>query len=202
MTRLLLPLGLFILLSACASTQPQNTSNVCHMFEEDRSWYRAALRSEERWGIPVHVSMAIIYQESSFRRQARPQRTQLMGFIPWRRPSTAFGYAQALDITWDEYRNEAGGWNARRSSFRDAIDFVGWYSNHSVRRNGIRPDDAYNLYLAYHEGHGGFSRRTYNDKPWLINAARNVQSNADAYRVQYQQCQRELDRNWLMRTFF
>jgi len=189
-------------LAACASAPPQNTSNICSMFEERRSWYKAAVKSEKRWKTPIPVTMAIIQQESSFVSRAKPERTRLLGIIPWRRPSSAFGYAQVLDGTWTEYKAEAGNWGARRSKFADAIDFVGWYTNNSSRVNGIDRGDAFNHYLAYHEGHGGFSRRTYNSKPELIDISRRVQANANRYAQQYAQCEKALGRNWFMRLLF
>lgn len=193
---------LALLLGGCATAPPQNASNICDMFEERRGWYRAAVKTEKRWDVPVYVSMAFIHQESSFQNRARPPRSRLLGFIPWFRPSSAFGYAQAIDSTWNQYKEEAGGFFPRRSSFGDAIDFIGWYNHNSYRRNGIARDDAYSLYLAYHEGNGGFARRTYADKPWLMEVARNVQANADRYRRQYAQCRDELDRPWFMRLLF
>ena len=189
-------------LVSCASAPPQNTANICSMFEEKRSWYKAAVKTERRWDTPVYVSMAIIEQESSFNARAKPERTRLLGFIPWFRPSSAFGYAQVLDQTWTEYKEEAGNWGAKRSDFGDAIDFVGWYTNNSNRINGIARNDAYNHYLAYHEGNGGFARRTYSNKDWLIDVSRNVQANANLYERQYAQCERDLSRNWFMRLFF
>lgn len=189
-------------LASCASTPPQNTTNICSMFEERRSWYKAAVKSERRWKTPVYVSMAIIEQESSFNARAKPERTMLLGFIPWTRPSSAFGFAQVLDGTWDDYKEDAGNWGARRSSFDDAIDFVGWYTNNSNRINGIARNDAYNHYLAYHEGNGGFTRRTYSKKSWLIDVSRQVQANSNLYERQYSQCEKDLSRNWFMRLFF
>jgi len=193
--------SLLLLLSACASSPPQNTSNICSMFEDRRSWYKAAQRSEKRWGVPIAVNMAVLYQESTFQARARPPRKMYFGFIPGPRPSNAFGYAQALDSTWNDYRNSAGNWGARRSNFSDAIDFAGWYNNNSNRINGIRRDDAYNLYLAYHEGNGGFRNRSYDGKAWLLTAANNVQANASRYSDQLRNCERRLNRNWLMRLF-
>lgn len=194
--------ALLLLLSACATPIPKNTANVCSIFEEHRDWYKAAKKAEKRWSSPIAVSMAIIHQESSFEQKARPPRRYYLGFIPGRRPSNAYGYAQALDGTWDQYRDEAGNWGARRTSFKDAVDFIGWYNNSSMRLNRIRRDDAYNLYLAYHEGNGGFSRKTYNNKGWLKNAAANVQSNSERYQAQLQGCEKNLNRSWLMRLLF
>jgi hypothetical protein len=197
-----LTLLLLMALTSCASAPPKNTTNICSMFEERRGWYKAAVKSEKRWKTPLTVSMAIIQQESSFEGRAKPERTKLLWVIPWKRPSSAFGYAQVLDETWTEYKAEAGNWGARRSNFADAIDFVGWYTNNSSRVNGIARDDAYNHYLAYHEGNGGFSRRTYNGKPWLIDVSRKVQANANLYASQYEGCEKALGRNWLMRLIF
>lgn len=191
-----------MVLVSCASAPPENTTNICSMFEERRSWYKAAKQSEDRWNTPLTVSMAIIQQESSFISRAKPERTRLLGFIPWFRPSSAFGYAQVLDGTWSDYKDNAGNWGARRSRFNDAIDFVGWYTNNSTRVNGIAREDAYNQYLAYHEGNGGFSRRTYNNNPQLIDVSRKVQANANLYARQYAQCEKDLGRNWFMRLFF
>lgn len=189
------------MLSACVST-PRNSSNVCSMFENRHSWYKAAKKSEKRWDVPVAVNMAFLYQESSFEKRAKPPRKYYLGFIPGPRPSNAFGYAQALDSTWNDYKEAAGNWGARRSSFKDAVDFVGWYNAGSNRINGIGKADAYNLYLAYHEGNGGFRNRSYADKDWLMKTATNVQSNATRYQTQLNSCQRNLNRNWFMRLFF
>jgi hypothetical protein len=189
------------LLTACASTPPQNTANVCSMFDERRSWYKAAMKSEKRWDVPMHVSMAFIEQESSFNAGAKPPRKKYFGFIPGRRPSSAYGYAQVLDGTWTEYKEAAGNWGARRNDFGDAVDFVGWYNNNSYQRNGIQRDDAYNLYLAYHEGNGGYRQGSYRSKAWLMDVAQTVQSNADTYHAQFQQCENKLGRNWFMRLF-
>lgn len=200
--RLLLTSVLTLVLTSCVSARPANPANVCDMFEERRSWYRAAERTEERWDVPVPVTMAFIYQESSFQARARPERTRLLGFIPWTRPSTARGYAQALNTTWDEYRQETGNRLARRSNFSDAVDFIGWYNHHSYRRTNIQRGDARNLYLAYHEGHGGYNRGTYRDKAWLLPVAERVQQNANRYQQQYAACRDELGRSWIRRVLF
>ncbi len=145
------------------------------------------------------VNMAFIYQESSFNARARPERTRFLWILPGPRPSSAYGYAQALDSTWEEYEQRSGNSRASRSDFEDAIDFVAWYNANSNRISGISRNDAYSLYLAYHEGNGGFQRGTYRDKQWLLNAASQVQSNASRFAGQLDSCRRDLDRNWLQR---
>ena len=153
--------GLWIVvISACATAPPKNVENICAIFEEKRDWYRAAKKSEKKWGTPKHVQMSIIRQESSFIFDAKPPRTKLFGFIPWKRPSNAYGYAQALDSTWEWYKDDSGRWFADRDDFDDAIDFVGWYTNMSNKTEGISKWDPYNQYLAYHEGQAGWRRGT------------------------------------------
>jgi hypothetical protein len=189
-------LPLLLVLTACVASRPANTADVCEMFDDRRSWYRAAERTQERWGVPVPVTMAFIYQESAFNARARPARSRLLWVIPWTRPSTARGYAQALSSTWADYQQETGNRFARRQNFADAVDFIGWYNHYSPARSNIALDDARNLYLAYHEGHTGFNRGTYQNKGWLLEAAAMVERNAQRYAGQYEQCRARLDRRW------
>jgi hypothetical protein len=57
------------------------------------------------------------------------------------------------------------------------------------RRTGIRKNDAYDLYLAYHEGSGGYLHHSYVNKPWLIRAARDVAAVANNYNAQLARCE-------------
>ena len=184
-----------MVIAGCASTPPANPANLCDVFFEKRSWYRDARRASQRWQVPIGVLMAFTYQESSFRARARPPRRRLLGFIPWTRPD-AFGFAQATDATWSDYRRSTGRRRASRDDFGDAVDFVGWYNDQSLRRNQIPKTDAYRAYLAYHEGQGGYARQTYTGKGWLLDTARGVASRAVAYDTQLQGCQRRLRRPW------
>ena len=184
---------------ACVATQPRNIGDVCDIFEDRRSWYQAAKSSERRWGVPIEVNMAFIYQESSFQARAKPQRSSLLWIFPGPRPSSAYGYAQALDSTWADYTFAANNKGASRSNFDDAIDFVAWYNANSNRISKIERSDARNLYYAYHEGNGGYQRGTYRGKQWLVDAANQVQSNSQRFSSQLDQCRRELDKNWFQR---
>lgn len=196
MKYVLLPLLLIAsLTSGCAMRAPDNVDNACAIFDQRSSlfnnWHRQARKAEREFGVPVPVMMATIYQESRFQPRARPPRRKLLGFIPWRRPSNAFGYAQALNSTWDWYKEDANRvWWARRTRFKDAVHFVGWYHDQSHQRNGIAKTDAYNLYLAYYSGHGGYARGNYRNNRTIINAAARVASMSDTYERQMRQCGR------------
>lgn len=194
MLRLAVLAGLLtILLSGCASTPPANPNNICAIFEEKDDWFQDARESEKRWGTPIHVQIAIIRQESSFRENAQPPRRKLLGFIPWTRPSSAYGYPQAKDTTWEWYIDKTGNSGADRDDFTDAVDFVGWYTNTSQRVLGISKWDGYNQYLAYHEGHGGYKRRTYRNKQWLRAVAKKVDNQSKRYANQLKGCRQELE---------
>lgn len=178
------------LLVSCVSRPPSDVNNICNIFKQYPKWYRDAKDVERRWRIPVTVQMAILHQESKFDAHARPPRTKLLWIIPWTRPSSAYGYTQALHTTWKQYKRSEGGggrW-ATRDAFDDAVDFVGWYANQANRTAGIPRDDAYRLYLAYHEGIGGYQRKTYLQKPWLIQVARKVKARSQIYQAQLNRC--------------
>ena len=194
----ILPLVIIIALSACTSkAPPKNTTDVCKIFKEKYSWYKAAKKTEKRWKIPVSVSMAIIKQESSFIADARPQRTKLLGFIPWKRITSARGYAQAVDGTWEMYLKDRGGWFVARNDFEDAVDFIGWYNYKTHKQLNISMTNARALYLAYHEGRGGYRRGSYRTKPWLLSVADKVQRNANRYDAQYQGCKKTLGKRFI-----
>ena len=181
----------FFILFGCASSPPKNPDNICKIFQEKRSWYKAAIRTEKRWKLPPYVLMSFVFQESSFQANARPEREQLFGFIPWFRPSSAKGYSQALTKTWDDYKDETGNGGADRNNFSDSADFIGWYASKGFYK-GFERTDARSLYLAYHEGYGGFKKRTYRKKQWLIKVADRVQSRSEMYQKQYWGCAKDL----------
>ena len=182
-----------ILVMGCATYQPTRVNNVCDIFWGETDWYKDAVKSNKRWGTPIHIMMAIINQESSFRAKVRPKRPTFL-FIPLPRRSSAYGYAQAQDPAWNDYRNETGKWWHDRDDFGDAINFVGWYTNKSAKRLGISKWDAYKQYLAYHEGWGGYSRGSFKKKPKLLKVAKKVQKQAGAYGAQMKKCSPKLDK--------
>ena len=182
-----------ILLSGCVSlggSAPEH--NICALFAQNPSWRDAVYATQRKWGAPAHVQMAIIWKESSFRSDARPPRKEILfGLATWGHVSSAYGYSQALDGTWERYLEETGrsSWFASRDDFADASDFVGWYMSKSYHVNGVPMSDAISQYLNYHEGHTGYRQGTYRSKAWLINAAQRVGLRAERYRRQLLRCQ-------------
>ena len=175
---------------------PKNQENLCTIFDQYPEWYDAAKESQDRWGTPPHILMAFVKQESAFRHDATPPWDWFL-FIPLGPQSSAEGYAQAKDETWEEYEDEAGGFFNSRSSMEDALDFIGWYNHKSSRDLGISKWDPKRLYLAYHEGRGGYARRSYKRKPKVVRIANRVDWQARQYGAQLRQCEHRFKcRHW------
>ena len=175
--------------SACSyAPPPQQQRDICQVFAQYPDWYDYADKSQQKWGTPVHILMAFVRHESSYRSHARPPRRWLW-FIPLGRPSSARGYAQAQDPVWGEYQAERGKLFRSRSDMEDALDFIGWYNHKTWRQLGIARTDAEKLYLAYHEGRGGYRRGTWKKKPKLQRIARGVAATAGQYRAQLGRCE-------------
>lgn len=169
---------------------PRNLDDACRMKAEKPAWFKSLAKAERKWGVPQAVFLASIYQESKFVAKARTPHRYALGVIPMGRQSSAYGYSQAIDSTWDWYRKDTGRRGAKRDNFSDAVDFMGWYMNETQQRNSISKTDAYHQYLAYHEGHSGFARKNYNKKAWLVRVARTVQDRAVLYDTQLAYCRR------------
>lgn len=180
------------MLTGCAIHPPSNVNNACAIYSERssifNSWERQTKKAERKYGIPAPIILATIYQESRFRPNARPPRKKLFGFIPWRRPSNAYGYPQALRGTWREFKQEEGHPFYRRNRYKHAAQFVAWYHNKSHQRNGINKNDAYHLYLAYLFGPTGFKNKHYANHPAGQASARRVSDMAARYDSQLKQC--------------
>ena len=190
---LLLTVAAFIV-SGCATPPPSNQSNLCSIFRQYPDWYEDAVDMQQKWGTPINVAMAIMKQESSYRHDALPPKDYVLGFIPWGRVSSAYGYAQAQDPAWADFQKHTGH-GGSRSSFDDAMQFIGWYTHETQRQLGVSKWNAYGQYLAYHEGRGGYKRGTYRNKPWLMKVARKVEQQSRDYGWQLKQCRKELDNN-------
>ena len=194
MSRFFRALILVVLVASCGGggydTPPRNLDDACSILKQRPQFIKAFKATKRKWGVPISVQMAILYQESKFDADARTPYKYVLGVLPMGRQSSAFGYAQALDGTWDQYRKETRSRGARRDNIRDATDFMGWYMNETKRRNGVALSDARNQYLAYHEGHTGFARGNYRNKSWLVRIAQEVEDRAVMYQFQLEKCAR------------
>ena len=182
----------FFLFTGCSSI-PSITSNSCLIFDERYLWYKHTKKVEQKWGTPIYIQLAIIKMESDFDWLAKPPRQKLFKVIPYKRPSSSFGYSQAVKGTWEQYKKETGNKLATRTRFKDSVDFIGWYTNKTESILKISKKDAFRQYLAYHEGWGAY--KDYKNNPKVIGLAKKVKSQSDKYRSQLNKCQKRLNKN-------
>ena len=180
------------LLTGCSSI-PNNTANSCSIFNERYLWYKHTKKVEEKWGTPIYIQLAIIKMESDFDWLAKPARQKIFKVIPYKRPSSSFGYSQAVKGTWEQYKKETGNKLAIRVRFKDSVDFIGWYTNKTESILKVSKKDAFKQYLAYHEGWGNFKYYKKNKK--VIQLAKKVQKQSNIYKNQLSKCKSSLNKN-------
>ena len=180
---------IIFLVSACSSI-PSNTSNSCSIFSERYLWYKHTKNSEKKWGTPIYLQLAIIKMESDFDWLAKPPRKKLFKVIPFKRPSSSFGYSQAIKGTWEQYKKETGNKLATRTRFKDSVDFIGWYTNKTEKILKISKKNAFQQYIAYHEGWGNYKNYKQNQK--VISLAKKVENQSNKYKSQLEECKKSL----------
>ena len=183
---------LFFLITACSSI-PNNTANSCSIFDQRYLWYKHTKKVEEKWGTPIYIQLAIIKMESDFDWLAKPARQKIFKVIPYKRPSSSFGYSQAVKGTWKQYKTETGNKFATRTRFRDSVDFIGWYTAKTEKILKVSKTDAFKQYIAYHEGWGNYKNYKSNKK--VINLAKRVEKQSNLYKKQLSDCKNSLSTN-------
>ena len=183
---------IIFLLTGCSSI-PSNTSNSCTIFSENYLWYKHAKKAEQKWGTPIHLQLAIIKMESGFDWLAKPPRQKLFKIVPYKRPSSSFGYSQAVKGTWKQYKTETGNKFATRTRFKDSVDFIGWYTNKTEKILKVLKTDAFKQYIAYHEGWGNYKNYKSNKK--VLNLAKRVEKQSNIYKKQLSDCKNSLSTN-------
>ena len=184
-------LFLLFFIFSCSSI-PKNTADSCSIFSERYLWYKHAKKAEQKWGTPIYIQLAFIKMESDFDWLARPERLKIFKIIPYRRPSSSFGYSQAVKGTWKQYKEETNNKLATRTRFKDSVDFIGWYTNKTEKILKISKKDAFRQYIAYHEGWDNY--KNYKKKQKVILLAKKVQQQSDKYKSQLNKCSKSLNR--------
>ena len=176
-----------VLLAGCAPGQPKDPNNICYILKDNKGWYKDAKKARKRWGLPVHVGFAFVHRESTFVADAKPPRKRILG-VPLGRTSSAYGYAQATDEAWSDYKKDTGRRFVKRSNFSDALDFIGWYNDRSNKRLRLRKNDTYNLYLAYYNGHSGYAKGAWKKSSTIKGYAKKASRQAAIYGKQLRRC--------------
>ena len=179
------------LLTSCSSI-PKNTQSGCSIFSERYLWYKYSKKTEKKWGTPIYIQLAIIKMESDFDWLAKPKRQKIFKVIPFKRPSSSFGYSQAVKGTWKQYKKETNNPLALRTRYKDSVDFIGWYTSKSSKLLKISMKDSFKQYIAYHEGWGNYKNYKQNKK--VINLAKKVKAHSDRYKIQLSKCEKRLNK--------
>ena len=177
----------YLIISGCMGI-PKNQEDACSIIKQKKSWRTALKKTERRWGISPGMQLAFIKTESNFKPTARTQRKYFLGLIPSGRISSAYGYSQALDGTWKEYKESTRNRYHRRSNFAHSTNFIGWYADKTKRLLGISKNNAYLQYLAYHQGQAGFKTGAYKNKKGLLKVANKTAFNKKKFDRQLKKC--------------
>ena len=187
---------LFFIVS-CSSV-PKYPQNACKIFGENYLWYKSTKKSSETYGVPIYIILAFINKESGFNRWAKPKRTKLFKVIPYKRPSSSFGYSQAVKKTWELYKRETNNPLAIRTRFKDSAMFIGWYMNKTKKINKIPLNDSYRQYLNYYLGWGSYAKKNYKTDKNAIIYAKKVQELSKIYKNQLSECQKNLNNKYII----
>ena len=182
----------FLSLVLSCSSIPQNSSDGCSIFSERYFWYKYTKKTEKKWGTPINLQLAIIKMESDFDWLAKPQRQKIFKVIPYKRPSSSWGYSQAVKGTWKQYKKETNNKFARRTRFKDSVDFIGWYTSKTKKILKISMEDSFRQYIAYHEGWGNYKNYKKNKKVILL--AKKVEKQSKIYQKQLYNCRNKLNK--------
>ena len=185
---------IFFFIASCSSV-PKYPQNACKIFGEKYFWYKHTKKSSETYGVPTYIILAFINKESSFNRFAKPKRSKLFKIIPYKRPSSSFGYSQAVKKTWELYKTETDNPLALRTRFKDSVMFIGWYISKTKKINKIPVSDSYRQYLNYYLGWGNYAKKVYKTDKKSIIFAKSVEKQSKIYKNQLSECQKSLDKN-------
>ena len=184
---------IFLFVVSCSSV-PKQPSNACKIFGEKYLWYKNIKKSSEKYDVPIHIILAFVNKESGFNRWAKPERQKLFKIIPYKRPSSSYGYSQAVKKTWEQYKKETGNPLALRTHFKDSVMFIGWYISKTNKINKIPLSDSYRQYLNYYLGWGAYAKKAYKTDKKSVLFAKSVQKQSKIYKSQLAECQNSLDR--------
>jgi len=188
---------IFFFTASCSSV-PKYPQNACKIFGENYLWYKSVKKSSEIYGAPINIILAFVNKESGFNRWAKPRRTRLFKIVPYKRPSSSFGYSQAVKKTWELYKTETNNPLALRARFKDSVMFIGWYMHKTKKINKIPLNDSYRQYLNYYLGWGNYAKKVYKTDKKAIIFAKRVQEQSKIYKSQLKECQKSLNNKYII----
>lgn len=159
-----------VILSGCFGSTVKQNLQICEELDDTDDWVEPAMLAQKKYGTPLALSLALLELPLSEldKKHVRPR---------------------AAD--WDEYRIRSERWDASPNSPEDAIDFIGWFTQQTVKRNKIGWQNVKEHYLALRLGHGGlqrFDQALYAD---LALQAKGVELRAKRWSGELNSCQEQ-----------
>ena len=188
---------IFFFLVSCSSV-PKYPQNACKIFGEKYFYLKYTRAASKKWGVPISSILAVINKESGFRRFAKPKRTKLFKIIPYRRPSSSLGFSQAVNKTWNLYKEENKKSTALRISYKSSSDFVAWYFWKTNKINKVSLNNTRDLYLNYYLGWTAYKNKAYRTDKKAIIFAKSVEKQAKIYKNQLQECKSILNKSYII----
>lgn len=141
--------------------------NICELLQREKTWIQPALKSEQRYGTPLALTFVLLEQPLT-----QLKKTHI-------KPRAA---------DWDEYRIRSERWDASPNNAADAVDFIGWFTQESVKRNNITLNDVSAHYLALRVGHGNYHRLQADKYPELLQQAEQIERKAQQWQSELALC--------------
>ncbi len=197
LNRNLIYLIIFFFIASCSSV-PKYPQDACKIFGEKYFYLKYTRAASKKWGVPISTILAVINKESGFKRFAKPPRHKLFKIIPYRRPSSSFGFSQAINKTWELYKKENNKPTALRISYRSSSDFVGWYFWKANKINKVSLSNTRDLYLNYYLGFSAYKNKAYRTDKKAIIFAMSVEKQAKVYKNQLRECKSILKKSYII----
>ena len=133
-------------------------------------------------GTPIYIQLAIIKMESDFNWLAKPKRQKIFKVIPIKDPQAHLDIRKLIKEHGNNIKKKRNKL-ARRTSFKDSVDFIGWYTNKTEKILKISKSDAFKQYIAYHEGWGNYKNIKKIQK--LLDLLKELKNNQINIKINY-----------------
>ncbi|MGH1462428.1 MAG: hypothetical protein ACRBB6_10350 [Neptuniibacter sp.] len=180
--RIPLYLALAAGLSGCFAMGTKPKQTICEVLQENEEWVEPIVNAQSRYGTPASLTLALLE-------------------MPLSDIEKRHIYPRTAD--WDEYRVRTENWAASTRSPRYSVDFIGWFTHETLKRNNVRWSDVSAHYLSYRLGHGGYHRFEPDKYPELQQQAERVTLQAQRWHQELKTCQLQVEgRSWYSKLKF
>jgi len=159
-----------LLLSGCFGSSTKQQLQICDELDANDEWIEPAVNAQQKYGTPLALSLSLLELPLSKleKKHVRPRMSD-----------------------WDEYRIRSERWDAVPSNPQDAVDFIGWFTQLSQKRNSLAWHEAGEHYLALRLGHGGYHRFDATKYPELSQQAKGIDARSKRWSKELAACKHQ-----------